>query len=102
MTRPVIGIIGNNHVIDGHYVTHGGGAMNCAAATALLNKAVELYHAGTYRACDFTTLTTTASSSATSLAATTSVTSSGMASPIIEFSTESSTSQWSRERSQEA
>lgn len=31
MTRPVIGIIGNNHVIDGHYVTHGGGAMNSSA-----------------------------------------------------------------------
>ena len=35
MTRPVIGIIGNNHVIDGHYVTHGGGAMNSSAVSAL-------------------------------------------------------------------
>ncbi|EYD71260.1 gamma-glutamyl-gamma-aminobutyrate hydrolase family protein [Limimaricola hongkongensis] len=33
MTRPVIGIIGNNHVIDGHYVTHGGGAMNSSAVS---------------------------------------------------------------------
>ncbi len=31
MSRPVIGIIGNNHVIDDSYVTHGGGAMNSAA-----------------------------------------------------------------------
>ncbi len=31
MSRPVIGIIGNNHVIDDSYVTHGGGAMNSSA-----------------------------------------------------------------------
>jgi putative glutamine amidotransferase len=31
MTRPVVGIIGNYHLIDGHYPSHGGGTMNSEA-----------------------------------------------------------------------
>ena len=31
MARPVIGIIGNHHLINDQYATHAGGAMNSQA-----------------------------------------------------------------------
>ncbi len=31
MSRPVVGIVGNRHLIDGHYAVHASGAMNSAA-----------------------------------------------------------------------
>jgi putative glutamine amidotransferase len=33
MTRPIVGIIGNSHLLNDHYPTHAGGAMNSAAVS---------------------------------------------------------------------